>query len=186
MKTVLTVIILLFALQNYAQENGSFEGSDEWNNFDTMADYLSAGSGKWTGVNPKHDPANERSPTAFGLWFERPMPSLMTIKIVAYMQDTIRLSSQGIFAWHPLKKQVIHTTSDFGNGYSEGISSFPSDTTFISTMMVYRRNGSSYDHKDENFIVSKDVHRNTSFGKDADGNWFQRGGWTWTRDPESK
>ncbi len=186
MRILTFVLTFILVFQSWGQDEKPIDKPTEWENFNSMADYLCTGSGKWTGVNRKHEPSNERSPKAFGLWFERSIPSLMTLKIVAYVQDTILISSQGIFAWHPIKQQVIHSTSDRGNGYSEGISAFPNDSTFISTMMVYRPGGSSYAHKDENFIVSENVHRNTSFGKDADGNWIERGNWTWTRDPESE
>lgn len=152
--------------------------------FEKMADYLSAGGGKWTGENKNYNADNPRSPKAFGLWFERPMNNLLTLKIVAYINDTTVISSQGIFSWHPIKKEFVHLMADRGNGFSEGITEFPNDSTFISTMIVYRPSGKFYDHKDENFIVSENVHRNTSFKKDKDGNWIENGQWIWTRDPE--
>lgn len=152
--------------------------------FNKMADYLSLGTGKWTGENKRYNSSNPRSPKAFGLWFDRPMKNLLTLKVVSYMKDTTLISSQGIFSYHPIKKQFIHVTADRGNGFSEGISVFPNDSTFISTMINYRPNGKFFDHKDENFIVSENVHRNTSFKKDEEGNWIENGSWTWTRDPE--
>ncbi len=177
-------LALVLFFQSEAQNAKSFVEDPEWRNFEIMAEYLSDGSGKWTGLNKNHDPSNDSSPEAFGLWFERPMPTLMTLRIVAYMGDTVRVSSQGVFSWHPIEKQVIHVMSDVGNGYSDGISTFPNETSFISTMKVFRPDGATYDHRDENFIVSENVHRNTSFGKDEQGNWIERGNWTWTRDPE--
>jgi len=51
-------------------------------------------------------------------------------------------------------------------------------------MIVYRPSGKFYDHKDENFIVNENVHRNTSFKKDKQGNWIENGSWIWTRDFE--
>lgn len=159
--------------------------SQEWENFEVLAEYLSRGSGHWVGENENHDPSNERSPEAFGLWFERPLPALLTLKIVAYMKDTVLISSQGTFNWHPIKQQVIHSMSDRGNGYADGFTSFPNDSTFISVMQIYRPDGSSYDHKDENFIVDEDMHRNTSYAKDEDGNWVERGNWIWRRKQHS-
>lgn len=150
--------------------------------FDRMCNYLTLKSGKWTGENERFNPDDQNSPKAFGLWFERPLENLLTLKVVAYMLDTTIISSQGIFSWHPIEKQFIHITADRGNGYSEGISIFPSDTSFTSIMKVYRPNGNSYDHKDENFIISQDVHRNTSFKKDSLGNWIANGSWIWNRD----
>jgi len=89
------------------------------------------------------------------------MYSLLTIKVMAYRNNDTLISSQGSFSWHPQKKQYVHITSDRGGGYSEGVSEFPNDSTFISTMKIYRPNGKIFDHKDENFIVSENVHRNT-------------------------
>ncbi len=182
MKLVLLGLALSFGLSGYSQPGRSEETIEEWKNFDILADYLTRGSGKWIGQNSQYDPANERSPQSFGLWFERPIPGLMTLKIVAYFNDTVMVSSQGTFNWHPLEKKVIHTTSDRGNGYSEGVTSFPNDSSFISVMKIYRPEGDVYDHKDENFIVSADVHRNTSYGKDERGNWVERGKWVWKRE----
>ncbi|MEP1094846.1 MAG: hypothetical protein ABJG78_07025 [Cyclobacteriaceae bacterium] len=161
----------------------SLTQSNEWENFDRMANYLSDGTGRWTGENKNYDPSRPRSPKAFGLWFDRPLNSMLAIKIVAYLQDTVVLSTQGIFAWHPDKNQFIHATSDLRDGFSEGISSFPNDSTFISTMMSYRPNGNVNESKDENFIVSKNVHRNTSYEKNEIGEWVEKGNWVWTRDP---
>lgn len=174
-------IALALGFNGHAQTK-PIETSEEWKNFDKLADYLSRGSGKWVGENPNYKPSNERSPKAFGLWFERPLPGLMTLTIVAYVKDTVVISSQGTFNWHPTEKKVIHSTSDRGNGYSEGITSFPNDSTLISVMKIFRPNGKIYDHKDENFVVSEDMHRNTSFGKDENGNWVEKGSWVWKRE----
>lgn len=169
----------LFQIQAQTENNES-----QSSHFETIANYLTRGSGKWTSENKKYNPNNPSSPKAYGLWFERPMKNLLTIKIVAYQKDTTIISSQGIFSYHPIKEQFIHVTADRGNGFSEGISEFPNDSTFISTMIVYRPNGKFFDHKDENFIVGENVHSNISFSKDEQGNWIEKGRWTWTRNPE--
>lgn len=150
--------------------------------FDKMANYLSRDNGKWIGENQRYKPDNPRSPKTFGLWFERPMANLLTIKIVSHFEDTTMISSQGIFSWHHEKKCFIHVTADQGNGFSQGASEFPTDTTFISTMTVYRPSGKFYDHRDENFIVDENTHRNISYNKDEEGNWIEKGRWTWVRD----
>lgn len=184
MKLMKLITLLVVISLTPGEIHAQISQSKGWGKFDSMADYLSRGSGKWTGENTKHDPANPRSPRAFGLWFERPLESLLTIQIVAYLGDSTILSSQGIFAWHPVKEHFVHIASDRGNGYSEGISEFPTDSMFVSTMVGHRPNGKISQHKDENFIVSEDVHRNTSYNKDENGNWVKLNDWTWTRDPE--
>lgn len=176
---LLSVSLISGPLQIQAQIRNT---ESQQTHFEKMADYLTMGTGKWTGDNKNHNPDNPRSPRAFGLWFERPMQNLLTIKVVAYQNDTTVLSSQGIFSWHPGKKQFIHVTADRGDGYSEGVSEFPTDSTFISTLVVYRPNGKTFDHKDENFIVNENMHRNTSYRKDEKGIWVESGRWTWTRD----
>jgi len=158
------------------------KNTSEKNHFDKIGNYLSAGSGKWTGPNKKYDSKNPKSPKAFGLWFERPINNLLTLKIVAYFKDTTLISSQGTFSYNPIKKQFIHVTADRGNGFSEGVTTFPNDSTFISTMINYHPDGSAYGHKDENFIISDNLHKNISFKKDEQGNWVEQGQWTWTRD----
>ena len=186
MRAYLISAILYFTLLTISSAQSPFPepSGPEWEGFDKMAEYLCRGTGRWTGINPKHDPNNARSPEAFGLWFERPLNTMMTIQIIGYVQDSILLSAQGIFSWHPIKKHFVHITSDRANGYAEGITTFPNDTTFISTMVEYRADGRYYDHKDENFIISENKHRNTSFGKDGYGKWFEKGNWVWTRDEE--
>jgi len=189
MKTakIIKLVFIISTLLVYGfGQSQTDNNTKEKENFEKMADYLTDGSGKWTGENKQYNSDNPRSPKAFGLWFERPMKNLLSLKVVAYLKDTTRLSSQGIFSWHPIKKQYVHITADRGNGFSEGITEFPNDTTFISTMIVYRPSGKFYDHKDENFIVNENVHRNTSFKKDKKGNWIENGSWIWTRDSEIK
>ena len=168
-KTICALLLLWSGAKAAGQT--AADASNEWQHYDALAEYLSQGSGQWIGENKNHDPTNERSPMAFGLWFERPLPVLLTLKIVAYMQDTVLISSQGTFNWHPIEQRVVHSMSDRGSGYSEGITSFPNDSTFISVMQIYRPDGSTYDHKDENFIVDQNTHRNTSFSMDEDGSW---------------
>lgn len=179
----LSALILLSLLLISSPVRGQVS-NPEMARFDKLADYLSRGTGKWTGENPNHNPNNPRSARAFGLWFERPLKGLLTLKIVAYQKDTIVISSQGTFSWHPQKQQYVHTMTDRGNGFAEGVTEFPDDSTFISTMINYRPNGKSFAHKDENFVVDENVHRNISYSKDADGNWVESGRWVWKRDPE--
>lgn len=182
MKALFIIILIMFSSISEAQiieENNSKNKE----NFDKIANYLSASGGKWTGKNKFYNPDNPRSAKAFGLWFDRPLKNLLSLKIVAYLQDTIIISSQGSFSWHPKKKEYIHTTADRGSGFSEGITTFPNDSTFVSTMINYRPNGKEFDHKDENFIISENLHENISFKKDDQGNWIENGRWTWTRDP---
>ena len=154
--------------------------------FETMATYLTDGSGKWTGENANYDPNNPRSPKAFGLWFERPLKNLLTLTIVAYRTDTTIISSQGTFAWHLKKKQFIHMMVDRGHGYSEGVTEFHDDSTFTSTMKIFRPNGKTFHHKDFNYIVHQNEHRNTSYSKDENGEWIEKGKWIWIRDDHRK
>lgn len=181
LKILFTIIYLSLAVPVQAQVNGKNSGTLQ--HFDKMAEYLSRGSGKWRGENKHYNSTNPGSPKAYGLWFERPLKYLLTIKIVAYLSDTVRISSQGIFFWHPQKNTFVHVSTDMGNGLSEGISEFPNDSTFISTMIIYRPNGKVFAHKDQNFIVSENVHRNTSYKKNAEGQWMVSGNWIWIRDP---
>ena len=176
--------LLLIALAQPVQAQTNNDHSDT--HFETMATYLTKGSGKWTGENQNFDPNNSRSPKAFGLWFERPLKNLLTLKIVAYRNDSTIISSQGTFAWHPDKQQFLHMMVDRGHGYSEGFSEFANDSIFSSIMVVYRPNGKSYHHKDVNYIVDENTHRNTSYSKDENGNWVEKGRWLWTRDPQKK
>lgn len=150
-----------------------------------MANYLTDGTGKWKATNPNFDPDNPRSAAAYGLWFERPMKNFMTLTIVSYQKDTVLISSVGFFSWHPNKQQYVHVNGNRGNGYSEGISTFPNDSSFVSVMTIFRRNGTSYAHKDENFIVNENTHKNKSYKKDVNGNWIMEGEWTWIRASEN-
>ncbi len=178
----LSSLFLTFTIGvSMAQQNTQ---NPELMHFDNIATYLTQGSGQWKAPNNNHNPNNPRSAKAFGLWFKRPMRNLMTLKIVSYQKDTILTSSEGIFSWHPGEKQFIHVNGNRGNGYSEGITAFPSDSMFISTVRIFTARGSSYEHKDENFIVNDNIHRNVSYRKDEEGEWIAESEWTWTRIPE--
>lgn len=179
-----TLIFLLIVATPIVAQNSNFP-TDEMVNFDKVANYLTRGSGKWKAPNPRYDAGNPRSAEAFGLWFERPMRNFMSLTIVSYQKDTVLINSTGFFSWHPGKNQFIHVNGNRGSGFSEGITEFPSDSSFISKMTIYNRRG-SYEHKDENFLVSENVHRNTSFRKDENGSWVAEGEWTWTREAEEE
>ena len=182
------LIIILISLLGFATNASSQTEAthDELLHFEAMATYLTKDSGKWTGINKQYDASKPNSPKAYGLWFERPLKNLLTLKIVAYIGDSTRISSEGIFSWHPVKQKFVHITADRGNGYAEGHSSFPNDSSFISTMIIYRPDGKFYHHKDENFIQDENTHSNISYTKDASGTWVEQGRWTWKRDPENK
>jgi len=101
MKTtkIIKLVLVISTLLNYDFCQAQTENNTpQKENFEKMANYLTNGSGKWTGENKQYNSDNPRSPKAFGLWFERPMKNLLSLKVVAYLKDTTRLSSQGIFS----------------------------------------------------------------------------------------
>ena len=104
------------------------------------------------------------------------MWNLLTIKILVYKEDTVILSSQANFSWNPFKNHFVHTSISIGNMYSEGITDFPDDSTFISTMIDYWQNGKFEEHKDKNYIIDENV----SYKKDEEGNWIESGTWRWS------
>lgn len=167
-----------------AQERPATISADQ-RAFEKMAAYLSKGSGKWIGDNLRHDPDQERSPHAFGLLFNSVAGyKLLEIKIEAYLRDEVRESARGGFVWHPGKRDVVYTTISPTGIFMEGTSWFPDDITFVTVSDIIWPDGTKSVHKDENFIVSEDVHKTISYMMDERGAWVRQGENTWKRVPE--
>lgn len=156
-----------------------FDSTDAVSSFQAMAEYLARDGGRWIAPNPNYNGA-ENSPTHFGLWFEQDARNhFLELKIVAHFPDQVLTSSRGHWAWHPTRGQLTHVMVDRGGGLSEGVTTYPSATVFVTTSIRSGVGGRS-ESRDENVIISDDVHRNTSFHRD-ENEWVETGVYEWTR-----
>ena len=178
---ILFSLLLLAATINTNGQATIDTSAGQYLNFQQLASYLSEGSGHWESLNPNYDEQNPRSAKSYSLVFEYPLKHLLKIRILVQLKNAEVLSAEGMFSWNPLTNSCRYVMVDRGNGYMEGVSEFPDSTTFITTTTVFRPNGQKYEHKDENFVMSKDVHRNSSYRKDREGNWILEGNFQWKR-----
>jgi len=102
---------------------------------------------------------------------------------VAYIGDTTFVSAQGMWTLHPGKKRIVYITQSMNGTFSEGVTYFTDDKTFFTEADVFLPDGARSAHKDENIMVSDDVHKNVSYSRNEDGEWVPAGEFTWTRVP---
>jgi len=124
-----------------------------------MANYLSAGSGKWRTPNPSHDPTNSSSHQALGLWFELKLnQNLLKLSIVAYRGDTAHIASQSMWIWHPGEQRMRYYDTNLRGYFMEGETYFISDDVFVTRSFNYMPDGSIHFARGENKIISEDQH----------------------------
>lgn len=151
--------------------------------FRAMAQYLSAEGGRWRADNPNYDEGNERSPPAFGLWFEWDSElEVLSLEIVVYFSDRTLVSSSGQWLWHPGNEQLDYTTKNRNGSLSRGTTDFSEPSTFTTTATLYGRSGKSSVHRDVNRLVGPSVHHNETFAAQPDGSWQSQGIYEWRRE----
>ncbi|NKB89295.1 MAG: hypothetical protein GKS06_13840 [Acidobacteria bacterium] len=181
-RLVFAMLCTAATLSAGAQEP-SFEPEDTHASFQVMAEYLARDGGRWIGDNPNHD-GSERSPHAFGLWFERDVRGhYLELKIVAHFADRDVISSRGSWAWNPDTGGLVYRMVDRGGGLTEGVTTFPDADTFATMTTRYADNGEA-DHRDTNDIIGPDEHHNETFARD-NGEWVSGGIYIWRRVPDT-
>lgn len=156
-----------------------FDPSDPVASFDAMGEYLTRDGGRWVAANPNYD-GTESSPSAFGLWFERDVNGLfLELRIVIHFADRTVVSSRGHWAWHPVRHELTHVMVDRGGGVSEAVTTFADTRTFVTLATRAGADGNT-EHRDENVIVSPDLHRNETFRRNGD-EWVSGGVYEWRR-----
>ena len=125
--------------------------------------------------------ATASSPPAFGLWFTEELGGrVLNLRIVIHYPDRDVVSSSGRWAWNPATSQVSYRTVDRGGGLTEGVTTFPDAAVFRTVATRYSQRGPPSNHRDDNLLVSADVHRNETFEETAQG-WVSRGIYEWIR-----
>ncbi len=155
------------------------DGSVPNASFEAMAEYLARDGGRWVAVNPNHD-GSEQSPPDFGLWFERDVGGrFLELRIVVQYADRAVVSSRGHWTWHPGRQVLTYVMVDRGGGVTEGSTTFPDARTFRTLATRFTEDASS-EHRDDNVLVSPDVHRNETFRREGD-EWVSGGVYEWRR-----
>lgn len=168
--------------QTAAQEVPSLDPLEPQRSFVAMAEYLSADGGRWRAPNPNYDPEAPRGPSHFGLWFDwHPELQLLELRIVTHLGESTRVSSQGRWAWHPGAESLRYVMSSRGGRYADGETTFEAPHTFTTVATTYRTGDAPVKHKDENVLVSPELHRNLSFREVEDDVWANQGTYEWRR-----
>lgn len=148
--------------------------------FAAMAEYLSRDGGRWRADNPNHD-GTASTPPAFGLWFAQELRGrVLTLQIVVHYPNRVVVSSTGRWAWHPATDQLSYEMVDRAGGLTEGLTAFPESAVFRTVATRYADGSPPTRHRDDNLLVSGDVHRNETF-EDTEEGWVSRGVYEWIR-----
>lgn len=160
----------------------TFTGADVPQAYRDLGNYLARDGGRWRAPNPNHDPENPRSASHFGLWFEWAVGEhMLELQIVAYVGDEVRSSSRSFWAWHAIDERLTYTAVDPGGGLALGDTTFPAAHVFRTETVRVGPDGSRMPHRDDNTLVSADVHTNISYSRSDTGEWTPQSEWRWER-----
>ena len=182
---LLAALVVFSSLPGQAQVAvPEFDEAQSEQSFRDLAGYLSAEGGRWRAENPNYDEGNERSPPAFGLWFEWDSRlEVLSLEIVVHFPDRTVVSSSGGWLWHPGTNALDYTTKNRNGTLSRGTTEFSEPSIFTTVATLYGRSGKSSVHRDVNRLVSPSVHHNETFVALPDGSWHRRGVYEWHREP---
>lgn len=152
--------------------------------FQRMVDYLAGGSGRWQAPNPRHDPTNDSSPEAIGLWFESSAQGhLLQLTVVFHVGSAIRTGERSYWLWHPGREEILYHEVSPSGAVRMGTTHFIDENTFVTLTEAVSNTGSIASNRGENVILGENAHRTTAYALDAEGNWIERNALTWTRTP---
>ena len=176
---LLSVVVAVLVVVRVEAQVPRLDDATPEASFDAMAEYLARDGGRWVAPNPNHD-GSGASPPEFGLWFERDVNDrLLELRIVVMFSDRTVVSSRGHWAWHPAREELVYVMVDRGGGVTEGATTFPDARTFKTLATRFAGNGSS-EHRDDNVLVSPDLHRNETFHREGE-DWVSGGVYEWRR-----
>lgn len=149
-----------------------------------MMEYLAGQGGRWRAANPLHDPTNQRSPEALGLWFEVAAGGrVLELTVVAHFGSDVRSGSKSYWLWHPGRKEILYHEIRPSGGVRMGTTHFSDARTFITLTESVSSSGDVTPNRGENVLVSADLHETIAFALDENGNWVEEQALTWTRTP---
>lgn len=179
-------VSIAWALQLGAMPDGAssqvpvLDTSDAQAAFMAMGEYLARDGGRWRAPNPNAD-GSANTPPAFGLWFSRHLDGrVLELEIVIHFADRTVVSSHGQWTWHPGRGEVTYVMTDRRGGLTEGTTTFPDPATFRTIATHFGRRGNTAEQRDDNVLVSEDLHRNETFQRDGD-RWVSGGVYEWRR-----
>jgi hypothetical protein len=157
------------------------EGFDS---FQRMVDYLAGGSGRWRAPNPRHDPTNDSSPEAIGLWFQSSARGhLLQLTVVFHIGSATRTGEHSYWLWHPGRREILYHEVSPNGAVRMGTTHFTDENTFVTLTEAVSNSGNIASNRGENVILGENAHRTTAYAQDAEGNWIEQNGLTWTRTP---
>ncbi len=177
---IAATLVLAMDPVSAAAQVAPFDTTDGQASFLTMSEYLTRDGGKWRAPNPQHD-GSARSPEAFELWFDSHFSGrILQIQIVVQYADRTVVSSHGQWMWHPGAGELRYLVAHRGGAVTEGVTTFPNATTFVTLATRTGRNGVVREQRDDNVMVSPSLHRNETFRMEA-GGWTSGGVFEWSR-----
>lgn len=177
----LVTLVVLSAPHPAAGQSAAPEGEASLRR---MMEYLASQGGRWRAPNPQHDPSNERSPEALGLWFEvSARGRVLELTVVAHFGSDVRSGSKSYWLWHPGREEILYHEIRPSGGVRMGTTHFSDERTFITLTEAVSASGEVTPNRGENVIVSDDLHETIAFALDQNGNWVEEQALTWTRTP---
>ena len=150
--------------------------------FQRMVDYLAREGGQWRAPNPRHEPGNDRSPDAIGLWFESAaQEQVLELTVVFHYGDKVRHSTRGYWYWHPGREEIVYQEVSPSGSVRSGTAHFENENTFITLTEKFSASGDVTLNRGVNVLTEEDRHETTAYGKGPDGEWVEQNALAWTR-----
>ena len=118
-------------------------------------------------------------PLGFGLNYLHRKDALKLIH-VAYRGDTAHVTAESFWIWHPTRQQIHYYSINIRGDFLEGEVFFSEENIFITQTEGHLSDGKIAIHRDQNIMVSDNVHKTISAGY-KNGEWIDDTGFTWKR-----
>lgn len=180
--TLITAFLLIIVGVNqvsFAQTDNQNSAAKE--GFKKLVNYMTKDGGIWVTPNPKYDSTQQNSIIEIQMHLvydeER---QIIKDEVTLRFKKLDYLSWISFWAYHPSEKVITYTSYGPEGRLISGQTEFVNDSTFVTVDRLYEPDGSFKELKDENIIVSENVHRNISYEK-KNGQWESTGIYVWKR-----
>lgn len=146
-----------------------------------LAQYLARDEGIWISKNEKYDSTQRNSVVEIQMnffWDEE--RQVLWDSVTLRFRQLDYLTWISTWTWHPQKKIIEYRSLGPEGRLISGETTIPSDTSFITIDKIFEPDGTYRELKDDNFVVSPEVHTNDSYEM-KNGEWVLQGSYQWIR-----
>ncbi|MBK7872544.1 MAG: hypothetical protein IPJ74_18620 [Saprospiraceae bacterium] len=180
-KYVLIQFLIFTSIHQISSAQTTIHNNTSKEDFKKLIEYMTKDGGIWITPNPKYDSTQQNSVIEIEMHLvydeER---QFIKDDVTLRFKKLDYLSWISIWAYHPGKQEITYTSYGPEGRLISGKTEFVNDSTFVTVDKLYEPDGSFKELKDENIIISENVHKNISYEK-KNGTWEEIGTYVWKR-----